>query len=831
MADFPHILLRDVRTVERYVATTSGGKKHNVPPRPERKSHGQKLLDDLQRAEKIAALRLQQEPIREGLQFVPMRFTEGSDFEMELKRLENAGQGVRVVSVRETQGLREYLVAIPDSQIKKVAKKFRAYRDEDTRHGNPKNEALASGIAAIEAAELSDYWTSPDESLPEVDEKLWWEIWLEVPVGSDSQAIEEWFRRVAGEQKITLSPQRVRFPDRLVVLAYSSLNQWQTFPGLLQHLAEFRRANLVAGEFTRLTPAGQAEYINSLLARTRFAPEHAVRICILDTGVDRGHPLLEPAISPGDLHTWEEPWGADDHHGHGTQLAGVCLFGPLSDPLYGDDEHELNHRLESVKILPPTGANSPPDYAPITTGGMALAEGAAPQSLRVFCLAVTATGDDQWRPTLWSAALDQAAAGVLDGQRRLIVVSAGNLREEVGRNYPTENYVSSVEDPAQAWNCLTVGAHTQLTWIADQGLEGYTPIARPGSLSPASRTSLCWGDESWPFKPDIVFEGGNYAKDESGFVTSAEELEILTTQSLKQGTALLGTIRDTSAAAAQAARMAAILQANYPEYWPETIRGLMVHSAEWTPQMLEEFPHNERRNRLRVYGMGVPSLERARRSARGFATMVIQDQLQPFRLDGNEGNTHEMHLHQLPLPRAVLEGLGNVPVQMRVTLSYFVEPNPPRRGYVARYQYASHGLRFSVRRPQESPQRMRSRLSREFWTKGEDGKRIRPAGQVADDRSWDLGPEKIAVRGSIHSDAWRGTAVQLASSDWVGVFPVTGWWRYRRERELVQRSARYSLIVTIATTDTEVDLYEAVQNEIRLRTEAKAVVTIPTKGQ
>lgn len=115
-------------------------------------------------------------------------------------------------------------------------------------------------------------------------------------------------------------------------------------------------------------------------------------------------------------------------------------------------------------------------------------------------------------------------------------------------------------------------------------------------------------------------------------MTSAEDLELLTTVSRADTTALLGTTRDTSAAAAQAARMAAVLQAEYPEFWPESIRGLMVHSAEWTPQMREEFPHRERRQRLRVYGMGVPGLTQARRSARGFATMVIQDELQPYRL-------------------------------------------------------------------------------------------------------------------------------------------------------------------------------------------------------
>jgi hypothetical protein len=161
--------------------------------------------------------------------------------------------------------------------------------------------------------------------------------------------------------------------------------------------------------------------------------------------------------------------------------------------------------------------------------------------------------------------------------------------------------------------------------------------------------------------------------------------------------------------------LAAILQAEYPEYWPESIRGLIVHSAEWTPKMLEEFPHSERRSRLRVYGMGVPNLQRARRSAKGFATMVIQDHLQPFRYTRGDNATHEMHLHDLPLPKEILEELGSLPVRMRVTLSYFIEPNPPRRGSVARYQYASHGLRFAVRRPEEKPERMIARLTSTDW--------------------------------------------------------------------------------------------------------------------
>lgn len=38
----------------------------------------------------------------------------------------------------------------------------------------------------------------------------------------------------------------------------------------------------------------------------------------------------------------------------------------------------------------------------------------------------------------------------------------------------------------------------------------------------------------------------------------------------------------TSAATAQAAYMAAELMSAYPSLWEESIRALMVHSAQWT---------------------------------------------------------------------------------------------------------------------------------------------------------------------------------------------------------------------------------------------------------
>lgn len=107
--------------------------------------------------------------------------------------------------------------------MSRLADKFRAYRDEDTTGGKPKNEPLAASISTIDAAVLSDYWTEAGEVLPLLNESLWWEIWLEDRPTEPVVNVEQWFREVAGRQRITLSRERVRFPERVVILAYASL--------------------------------------------------------------------------------------------------------------------------------------------------------------------------------------------------------------------------------------------------------------------------------------------------------------------------------------------------------------------------------------------------------------------------------------------------------------------------------------------------------------------------------------------------------------------------------------------------------------------------------
>ena len=325
MAEHRHFLLQNTRSQHSYTSIPRGGTPKNSPPRPERKTHAEKLLSDLERAEKKAKARQKTEPAREGIQFIPILFDESSDFDLELQQLENTSPGTRIVSAKERNGRKEYLVAVPDSEVSKFADKFRAYRDKETaKKGTPLNEKLASSVGKIDSAELEDYWTGASEALPDAAKSLWWEVWLDTSDADED--VEKWFRDTAAALKLLISRQQVRFPDRLVILGYANFEQWRNFPGLLKYLAELREANIVAGEFTSLPPAGQAEFINEMLGRTTFADADAVRVCILDTGVECGHLLLEDSLSEQDVQTWNTDWGSDDHNGHGTEMAGARIW-------------------------------------------------------------------------------------------------------------------------------------------------------------------------------------------------------------------------------------------------------------------------------------------------------------------------------------------------------------------------------------------------------------------------------------------------------------------------------------------------------------------------
>jgi len=85
----------------------------------------------------------------------------------------------------------------------------------------------------------------------------------------------------------------------------------------------------------------------------------------------------------------------------------------------------------------------------------------------------------------------------------------------------------------------------------------------------------------------------------------------------------------------------------------------------------------------------------------------------PFNRNGSGDPTlNEMHLFSLPWPVEALRMLSpETNVTLRITLSYFIEPNPSQKGFRRQYSYQSHGLRFAVIRPNQTFDNFRASIN------------------------------------------------------------------------------------------------------------------------
>lgn len=816
---YPHILLPQQPETSIYRNPRKGGKTLRIKPQ-NRQEHGKwlkiKLTEAWEKSENELAV-CQAE--RNGIY---LEFKGEKGYELVINSLEslrsrNQDANIRVLNIREENETRYATVFVPYEKKDYFFDKIEEYLVKDTESGNPKNCRLLNNVNEIrDALRIKAFWQDPEDLIP-VNNSEWCEVWL----SNTNQETKKSFTELLSMQGVISKEGYIDFPERSIKLIFANQKQLLDLIILSDNIAEVRKAKNTAWFWTSSSNKDQAEWAKDLLKRLVIKPEIKTAICILDTGINYGHPLLKPFLSPSDCQTVRKEWGEHDHHSHGTLMAGVSEYGNLISHLTSTNDVSISHLLESVKILPQNNQekNSPELWGFITSQAVSLAEIRAPDRNRILCMAVTSEDTlDQGRPSSWSGALDQITSGAIedDQPKRLFVVSGGNVTDPtLINNYPESQYICSVHDPAQAWNVLTVGAFTKLCEIQDSTYLGYKPIAPLGGLSPFTTTSSMWKDE-WPIKPEIVMEGGNAAVSKNGFVEcDCPDLSPLSTN-YKPQESLFTHFNMTSAATAQAAYFAAQIAAKYPNFWPETIRGLIIHSAEWTDTLKQQFlPENPKKTDikrlLRICGFGIPNLERALYSASNNSTLITQTEIQPYRKEESKISTCDMHLYDLPWPTSVLQDLPpKTDVQMRVTLSYFIEPGPGEIGWKDRYRYPSHSLKFLIKTPTES--------------KAEFIKRVNKAARDDDDEYQSLGGEsdywyfgwQTRHKGSIHSDIWSGTPQQLASSNIIAVIPGGGWWKERKHLNKWSKGARYTLIVSIYTPEENVDIYTPILNQLRI---------------
>jgi hypothetical protein len=826
-----------------YTAKGSGGAKFKRFERQDRQAHAGRLRGDLGQAQlESDRLKISHELANyEEDAGITLIIRSAPGHPLKIESLDSPSRGFTLESVRyeEANSVMVAIVFVKHGKLSHLAKSVEDYsltksRMDKTGKVIAADKAdLIANIESIGIAAVEWFWTSK-HPLPDLDVATWWEIW--VRVGSESErgrherAVESESERLGMVRKTG----KLVLPEHTVYLIKTARRTLASATALLNFVSELRHPALTGEFFIEQTPSDQHQWAANLKSRLVLPPNDAPAVCVLDTGVNRGHPLLTDLLDERVQDTVRPEWGKDDHYqnGHGTQMAGLAAYGDLTPVLDSTGPVALTHWLESVKVLPRFGSNEPEHYGLVTQEAISLAEINAPERQRVFALAVTATDSPDFtefgNPTAWSAALDSHTSGAMDEDeaKRLVCVSGGNVWLQNRSEYPAKNELTSLEDPAQSWNVLTVGACTAMDIVTDHTgdmVPSAACIALRGGLSPHSATSCLWTSKEsrhWPVKPDVTFEGGNVAADANGNREERDSLCLLTTNSDIQQR-LFAPFWATSAATALAAKMAAHIQAEYPEFWPETVRALMVHSAEWTPEMLRGAKKGNKGHMahvLRRFGHGQPNLARSLASARSRATLICQDSMQPFEKKRNEATkkdelrTKEMMLYRLPWPKPLLQANSAVNVKLRATLSYFIEPNPGSRMVNSKYRYAGCNLRFLVQTPTEKS--LESFIARVSTAIQDDQIEIDATKTPDDTRDgWTLG-EKLRCRGSIHSDTWTGTAAQLAEMEHLIVFPVNGWWRLRAQHKKYNNRIRYSLIVTLETLGADLDIFSEISSAV-----------------
>ena len=461
-------------------------------------------------------------------------------------------------------------------------------------------------------------------------------------------------------------------------------------------------------------------------------PDDAPLVCVVDSGVVAGHPLLiNWVIDERDFDTGEQT--VVDRNGHGTAVAGIAAYGNIAHCLTTRN-WQPKVRICSAKVLRNLENPANPDADVPAFPDEHRVERVVEDAIRHFhqtrgCRIFNLSLGSRWetyqggRQFPWAENLDELARE-LD---IVIVVAAGNhlslaipdtpvTRDQFQKAVRDQLMTSDhrVTNPATAALALTVGAIARSDALGPQlgqsgrAFQDALPGAPAGAPAPFTRTGPGYAvDEgNTGIKPDLVDYGGNAALHTlaAGQPRWAMSHVNLGEPSLHVQRGLLvprqlGARSGTSFACPHVSHIAALGLARLTTVLarPPTanlVRALVGSAAHRPPYPTDWLP--DEKAALQLTGYGLSAVVDVEWSRPNRVTLVAEDTL----------GEDQLHLYRLPVPQAFLDARGSRGIT--VALAFDPPVRASRRQYLARTMWVEllHGLTtaqvaaFRARRPQ-----------------------------------------------------------------------------------------------------------------------------------
>jgi len=575
----------------------------------------------------------------------------------------------------------------------------------------------------------------------------------------------------------------------------------------------------------------------------------APAVCVIDSGIQEGHILIEPAIDRATSYSFlpdgrpEEVGDFVRPAGHGTRVAGAVLYG---ETVTRNGTPQLPFWIQNARVL--DRDNRMPIQMPPPEVIRAVVERfrRGPRETRIFNHSINANAYCRARHmSAWAAEIDS----VCESLDVLFVQSAGNLplsgqnpilgvRDHIvaGRDYPDYLYEPStrVANPAQSLQALTVGSVAYGFWETGPWRTFAQERGHPSAFSRS-------GPGIWDvIKPEVVEFGGDNVRTrnlpidvQAGGQIPEACPELVRSTMFPPGPPFDRDEPGTSFAAPKVARLAAQLERLLPTEPALLYRALIVQSArwpDWAEQMLndlrvrdirdpqfDELLREQRLNEvsqvIRCIGYGIPDEGRATTNTDHRTTFITNGE--------TSIRARDCHIYQVPIPPVLRRQADEFDVRIDVTLSYVARPRRTRRNlrrYLSTWlDWKSSGLGedindFRLRAMKEETDEERVQASALPWA-------------LQHSSSTGLIRNTKRSNGTVQKDWAIVKSNQLPDDFCIAVVGHQGWSRDP------DSAAQYALAVTLEIVGQELAIYEPLRTAVlelreQLRTEARPELEI-----